>query len=319
MDILFKNNKLVSQTYSKELTVSQIKVYNSILLSTQKKSNETTMCCSIKREDLYKLINDKNIKTIKKALEFLNGFSEYTIDLMYGVEIMKTRLVHTVTYNPNTDTFSIRLEKELYETIFNYKEDGYTPLNVPKLNNSKSLYTIFLYEELRKWSRYNTKVVRRYNLDKLKEIMQCINTYNTYYEFKRKVLNKAINEINEKMNMEVSFEEFKRLRKVAEIEFTIVDHEQRQYDFNEHDFINPVKFEVSEDNISSEDYVQLIDLGIRESVHQKFINDFADYKEYLKAVEKAVEKTLDSIGGKTINTRNYKYFKAVLNNLMPTD
>ena len=62
----------------------------------------------------------------------------------------------------------------------------------------------------------------------------------------------------------------------------------------------------------------LLDLNINESIHTQFLKDFYNYKQYIKSVQTASEKTLGSLGGKTINKRNYKYFKTSLENLIPS-
>lgn len=55
------------------------------------------------------------------------------------------------------------------------------------------------------------------------------------------------------------------------------------------------------DEIDSIDYMNLIDMNIKESVHKRFLQDFSDYTNYIKAVETASMRTLDAVGGKSIN------------------
>ena len=86
------------------------------------------------------------------------------------------------------------------------------------------------------------------------------------------------------------------------------------------DFYEPNKDSREVVIFKNEEYKKLIDLGIHRNMHLQFINDFADYRKYPETIGKAVDKTCNSIlGGKSVNSQNYKYFKAVLKNLMPTD
>lgn len=124
--------------------------------------------------------------------------------------------------------------------------------------------------------------------------------------------------------MEVTYKEIKSIRKVQSIEFTFIDHEPRKYNFEGNTLIEPKEISLSDevvidvDNIDSIDYMELINCKLNESIHSKFLEDYHDYKNYIAAVEIASERTLSTIGGKTINKRNYKYFKTTLENLIPS-
>lgn len=316
MQILFKNNKLISKSYNKELTLSHFKVFNYIMLNTQKKSDNTTMSCFISRNELYDLINDKNNRTIKNSLDFLSNFSNYKIYITDKSTITATSLIHTAKYDSDTDKFEVRLEKELYDMIINYKIDGYTPLDLTRTNKSKSLYSTLLYEEFRKWS--NTKKTLLYSLDDLKNILLCNGSYDVYYEFKRRVLLPAIKEIEKNHNMKIEIlNEIKRFRKVHEIEFSVIDEDKRQYIFDNKNIVEGSILAIDEKSeIDNIDYVNLIDMNLNQSIHKKFLQDFSDYTNYIKAVETASIRTLDAVGGKSINKRNYNYFRSCLMNLI---
>lgn len=322
MKILFKNNKLISKEYTKEIDATQGNVFNYVLLNAQKKGNSTTMSCSIPRNELYNLIRDKNLKTINNLKVFLDKFSEIKIDLVSKDSIMSTRLIHTVKYDETIDSFECRFEEELYKAATEY-DSGYTPLNLENTSKSRNIYTLRLYEEFRRWSNIKSKI--EMTIIELKKLMFIDGAYSEYKDFKRKIILPALETMNKEMNMKVEFKEIKTCRKVTSIEFYITDYEPRKYNFEKSKIIEPKRASVdaevviTNDDIDSLDYMNLIDLNVNESIHTIFLQDFSDYKNYMVVIETASNKTLAALGSKTINKRNYKYFKTTLKNLLPSE
>lgn len=325
MQVLFKNNKLISRDFTKTISVSHMKVFNVALLHMQRQGESTTMTCMLKRTELIKLINDKNITTNKGILDFLKKFGDISLTFAYKNAIIATSLMHTTGYYPEEDAYECRMERELFETITEYQDDGYTPLDLNKLNNNRNLYTIRLYEELRKWSAIIPST-RKYTLSELRRILLVGNGYTRYYDLKKRVLLPAITSIKTEMNMDISIEEFKVGNRVTMIEFTINDNEPRHYVFeNIEQEVKPIKKRKSVsktttkvesplkviDNIT---YVDLVDAGINPSIHSNLIEDFPAYKNILNVIQVVADRTLRKVGAKTINKRNYKYFKTALEN-----
>lgn len=330
--ILFKPNSLILATYDTDLrfTPTEYKFFDMLLQRCQYSNNYGFRKANFIKEDIVCIFTHYGDLSVKNICVTLEKFRKLSLRFKLGKEFVVGSAISEYTYNEETAEFSCSMSENVYKLLSGYNEYGYAPINIELTRKSKTYYTQKLYQMFRSWSKYNKEVLKEFKFSELKQVCNVIegSVYEIYAEFKKRILLKSLKEINEKSNMEVKIlKETRRNRRVVSIEFSILDHETKNYKFNKNgeivEYVDAQIIEedhdVSKDDISSEDYVQLIDLGIRESIHQKFINDFADYKEYLKAVEKAVEKTLDSIGGKTINTRNYKYFKAVLNNLMPTD
>ncbi|MFT8352343.1 hypothetical protein [Clostridium saccharoperbutylacetonicum] len=127
-------------------------------------------------------------------------------------------------------TYQITVDKEIVNLILNYDKlkIGYTPLNL-KLK-SKNFYATRIYEYLRKWS--GNKNSLSIGLYQLKELLSLEGRYNTFKDFRKRVLDPSINEINEKFNMIVNFELIKAGNKTTGIKFNFIDNETRTYDFD---------------------------------------------------------------------------------------
>ena len=99
----------------------------------------------------------------------------------------------------------------------NQKELYYTTIKLLEQRTYKYSYTLIFYEIFKKYEKINIPI---YTLDELKELTGTQEKYGEYKDFKRYVLNKALNEINLfDKKYEYSFEEKRLGRKVNEIKF----------------------------------------------------------------------------------------------------
>jgi len=182
----------------------------------QKANNEFMAIVSL--DEIRNLINDVHICTPEKVQNYLNNnFREKTITWTYKDLIISVRLINSTVFDKTNITYKITVDKEIVNLILNYDElkTGYTPLNL-KLN-SKSFYATRIYEYLRKWS--GSKNSLTIGLYKLKELLSLEGRYNDFKNFRVRVLDPSMQEINEKFNMEVSFEPIKTGNKTTAIEF----------------------------------------------------------------------------------------------------
>ncbi|MFC0324062.1 replication initiation protein, partial [Gallibacterium melopsittaci] len=81
-----------------------------------------------------------------------------------------------------------------------------------------STHTIRLYELL---AQYKSVGTRDIELDKLKDWLQVSDKYSVFYDFKKRVLTTAIDEINKKSDLLVEYHLIKRGRKIVALKFTI--------------------------------------------------------------------------------------------------
>lgn len=99
----------------------------------------------------------------------------------------------------------------------------FTQYQLKNIVGMKSVYGIRLYEILKcddNKSR-ETKNTFTYSIDKLKEMMACENKYKQIKEFKEKVIEKAVQEINNNTDLLVHTNYIKTGRKITDIQFTI--------------------------------------------------------------------------------------------------
>lgn len=327
IDLLMQSKQLVHTSY--EVTAIQNRIFYYCLLTAQKEKNGE-LSCTVKLEDLKKLIPNKNQRTlsnIKKTIQILKQTSlEFekredgdTIECDYN-------LIAGSEYNVNKETFEIKLADRLYRHLIDYTV--YAPLNLDILTKFKSFYAQRLYELLRLWSRTDTLKVKSFKIEQLRFVLGVEDKYPAYKNFKQRVLNQAVKEINQVGNMKVDIEEVKNSRRVDEIKFMIYDYEKKVYfkknaqnsivsnaDLNESKEIE-VENKYKKDE-SKTFYVPNKKLFTSKTL-ENFISDFKDYdfkdNTYKKLLQEAILIALEKDDEEKIKVKSYKYFKATLEN-----
>lgn len=326
-----QSRQLVHTSY--EVTAVQNRIFYYCLLNAQKVNNGN-LKCTVRLEDLKNLIPSKNQRTlsnIKKTLEVLSTslleFEEKDIRDGDDVECKYT-LIAMHKYYKNKELFEIVFLEELYNHIINYTV--YAPLNLEILSRFKSFYSQRLYELLRLWSRTDVEIVKEFKLEQLKFILGVENKYPNYKNFKQRVLNQAVKEINILGNMKVEIEEIKKSRKVEAIRFYILDYEKRKY-FNKDNTgiteniieIDPVDVTDCE-NMKIEENTQIEDIEFyvpckklfTAKTLQMFKNDFIqhDFKDKGNnlILSQVIMKVLEKDDEEKIKVKSYNYFKTIL-------
>lgn len=215
---LYKPNQLI-EIEGQPLTTQGILAYNFLLHKfQQEKSDKITINLSEifesleisdKYEDLSiyldSLLNIK-IRSFDKKGKLWGGFnllSEFKkVDSGVFIQIPDT-IFKALCGNEK--------EKELY----------YTTLKLLEQKSFKCVYTSVFYELFKKYEKIN---IPNFLLDDLKKITGTINKYSEYKYFKRDVLNKALEELNNfDKKCKYSFEEKRLGKKVNEIKFIRTD------------------------------------------------------------------------------------------------
>lgn len=99
----------------------------------------------------------------------------------------------------------------------------YTQYQIKEIIGMKSVYGIRLYEILKcdENKSRDTKNIFTYEIQKLREMLGCEDKYKQIGQFKEKVIEKAISEINDNTDLFVSLDYIKTGRKVTAVQFEL--------------------------------------------------------------------------------------------------
>lgn len=112
---------------------------------------------------------------------------------------------------------TLGLSKHLQPYLIELKRD-FTRYELINILTLKSKYSIRLYELLKSylWQGY-----WQVSIDELRELLEIGDKYQEFKEFKRRVLNPTIKEINDYTDLQVEFTTLKKGRIINKIEFSI--------------------------------------------------------------------------------------------------
>lgn len=175
--------------------------------------------------ELYGVDRATAYQALREASERL--FNRYfTYDELVDKNLMlyeriKSRWVTKIGYQDSQAYITFFLSDDVLSMVGNLKEQ-YTYLNLYKLANLTSIYAIRVYEMLMQWRK--TKVVPVIELDELRVRLGIAdNEYPRMYDFKKYVLDMAINQINEFTDIIASYEQIKDGRKITGFKFSYKD------------------------------------------------------------------------------------------------
>lgn len=158
---------------------------------------------------------DKNsaYRNLEKAVNRLFERS-VTIELPNN-EVLKMRWVSSIKYIKNAGTVELQFSQKIIPYISQLRRD-FTQYRLQNVLLFKSNYSIRIYELLIKWGG-NEKVIE---VDWLKKHFRIEGKYKNIGDLKKKVIEPAMNEINEHSDMVVSYEQVKRGRRIVGFRFT---------------------------------------------------------------------------------------------------
>lgn len=175
--------------------------------------------------ELYGVDRATAYQALREASERL--FDRYfTYDELVDKNLMlyeriKSRWVTKIGYQDNQAYITFFLSDDVLSMVGNLKEQ-YTYLNLYKLADLTSIYAIRLYEMLMQWRK--TKVVPIIELEELRlRLGIAENEYPAMKDFKKRVLDKGLEQINEFTDITASYEQIKDGRKITGFKFSYKD------------------------------------------------------------------------------------------------
>lgn len=153
---------------------------------------------------------------VRQIMEEL-GQKTITVDLGEG----KTLISHwfsSAIIDENTNSFEVSFDKHLSPYLFELR-NFYTQYCLEYVLPMKSKYSIRLYEFLKSIKSKGYR--QRFTVEELRKRVDC-DKYPAYKEFRRNVLDPALEDINKYTDLKVRYDPIKAGRKITHIEFTIL-------------------------------------------------------------------------------------------------
>jgi len=211
-DLVVKHNDFIEAGYN--LNPIQIRVLTK-LASMIHSEDEDFKLYEFRAQDLLKelQIGAENYTVLRDAI---NGFFGKPINIIKVKSNLVLNLLSSAEYFPDG-----RIELEYSPKMKPYLlqlKANFTRYSAMIFMNLRSKYAQRIYELLK---QYETAGERKIELAYLREIFYLQDKYKKYGDFKKRVIESAIREINEKTDIEISYTEFKKGKRVHALIFKI--------------------------------------------------------------------------------------------------
>lgn len=121
--------------------------------------------------------------------------------------------------NKRSGRIRIRLDEDMIPYLFDLQEK-FTAYGLYNILKMKSQYSIRLYEILKSYQWQKSRIFEVFELKRLL-MVEDIKSYERFPDFRRKVLEIAMDEINEYTDINVQMDTITQGRKVVEVQFCI--------------------------------------------------------------------------------------------------
>lgn len=214
-----QSNFLIEARY--KLTTQEFRIV-SIIKSMVSQGDEDFKEYRINLKDIAKIIEvtgDSLIPDLKKAT---NGLLRKPLVIYHNGATIQMNWISSYKHIKGNTFIQIRLDPELKPYLLQIKSH-YTDFELKELLSLKSFYSYRIYELMKQYHPIIPK--RSFDLEELKEILGCQDSYPSYSNFRDKVLEPAVLEINNNKQLKISlgFEQDKVGKKVKGITFFIYE------------------------------------------------------------------------------------------------
>lgn len=216
---VIKSNDLV-QKNRYELSLQEQKIVAFICTLLKPGSIETKYQINIREFCKLCDINydsGKNYAEIKKTLQKLSNKSMW-LEMTDGCESL-CRWLSKVRVYKNSSIAHIELDPDMIPYLFELKSN-FTKYQLIQVINMKSAFSIRMYE-LMKCNAFKKKLDIKTEELKKKLMVENIKSYNNFKDFRKKVLEISIKEINELTDLKIFYETHKTGNKITNLTFRI--------------------------------------------------------------------------------------------------
>lgn len=212
--LVIKHNKLVEACYDLNINEQKLLIY---AISKINPEDDRFNIISIVVKDFVGLFDtvDERYTEIKKLTKSLKR-RELLIQTERGD--LLTNWFSSIEYIRNKAIIEVEFSSKLIPYLLHIK-DMYTKYDIQNIIHMKCKYSIRMYELLKQYEKIGK---RELSLNDLKRILGCSNKFNRFSDFNKRVLEPAIEEINDLTDIRVSKpEKIKDGRKIVALSFTI--------------------------------------------------------------------------------------------------
>lgn len=236
-DVVIKSHRL--NTATQNLSLAEVRIMQLAIIDARETQTGLTTdkpltisasryaeAFDVSRQTAWKVIQASALTLFERRFSFLD----------VDQNLVKSRWVQRVKYLEDRASLEIILTYDVVNEIT--RIDGYeqffTQYLLEQTASMNSVYAVRLYELLKQWQKAKKTPV--FQLETFREQLGVgVNEYKAMSDFKKRVLNVAVDEINEKSDLKVNWEQEKAGRKIIGFKFKVLEKPKPKKDINERD------------------------------------------------------------------------------------
>jgi len=225
--LVTQKNELVEAHHVDPLSVNEQKVVLTMISMIEPTDDDLkTYLLSVR--DFAEMIGLKGESTYSEIKKISKTLVSKVVEIPIGKKdwIVAT-WASSVRYRSNEGTVEFSFDSKLKPYLLQLKNQ-FTSYKLSNILSLKSTYSIRLYELMKKWQHLGHWEC---SVDDLRGFLgaKSVKSYSVYGNFKNRVLSPALVELNEKTDVQISFNEIKKGRSVERIEFTIRHAPEKEF------------------------------------------------------------------------------------------
>jgi len=227
-NLVVKTNQLNSALQNlslPEIRIVQLAIVDARETNTGLSTDKPLRIDALRYAEMFETTRQNGYKRMKEAEETLfNRRFSYIDD---EGKVIKSRWIQQVRYLDDEGAIELVFTLAVVNGIsrIDGAEDFFTSYLLEQTASMDSTYSVRLYELLVQWK--TAKQTPMFELEKFREQLGVgISEYKAMCDFKKRVLQVAINEINEKSDIKISYEQVKKGRSIAGFKFKVLAKEK---------------------------------------------------------------------------------------------
>jgi len=213
--VVTQANSLVEARY--RLTLTEQKLLLS-LVSLIAPEDEEFQDYALEVKSFADLIRTKNQNYYKEMSEILERLMGRVLHIEQDGDWHKVHWIGYARHRKGSGTITVRFDPFLKPYLLQLK-NRFTSYQIGAIAQFRSSYSIRIYQLLKQYERLGE---RRLSVAELRQRLDIAeNEYGRHADFRRRILLPAVEDINQKSDIMISFTQAKRGTKVTDVVFTI--------------------------------------------------------------------------------------------------
>ena len=227
-----KSHELTQANFS-EFSLSSYRVFEHILAKLQHYDQENNLITLSLSDRNVSLSADEYATEFGVDQSHVYGILKFAVDQLMktsysiksGKNILKINVCSQAYYRSETGIIDIRFTEEIMPHIAGLAEK-FTMYKLNDLSGLDSIYSTRLFQLLMQWKTIGEFKI---SIPDLRFALGCTNKFKLYGHFKQDVFGHAVNEINRKFDINLTFKEIKTGRPVTDILFKFKAIQRQQF------------------------------------------------------------------------------------------